>query len=42
MGETDPDCPTCGGILKSSTISFGQSLVVEDLERADRAARDAI
>ncbi len=39
-GETDPDCPDCGGILKSSTISFGQSLVVEDLERADRAARD--
>ena len=26
-GETDPDCRSCGGILKSATISFGQNLV---------------
>jgi NAD-dependent deacetylase len=38
-GETDPPCHRCGGILKSATISFGQSLVVEDLRRADAAAR---
>ena len=38
-GEDDPACRSCGGILKSATISFGQSLVVDDLERADRAAR---
>jgi len=38
-GEEDPPCRTCGGILKSATISFGQSLVADDLERADRAAR---
>jgi NAD-dependent deacetylase len=38
-GEPDPRCQTCGGILKSATISFGQSLVVADLERADQAAR---
>jgi NAD-dependent deacetylase len=25
-GETDPPCLVCGGILKSATISFGQSL----------------
>lgn len=37
-GEDDPDCRTCGGILKSATISFGQNLVREDLERAQRAA----
>jgi NAD-dependent deacetylase len=37
-GEEDPDCMLCGGILKSATISFGQSLVVEDLEQAERAA----
>lgn len=37
-GETDPDCPTCGGILKSATISFGQSLVAEDLRRAEQVA----
>ena len=33
-GETDPDCPTCGGIVKSATISFGQNLVEADLRRA--------
>jgi NAD-dependent protein deacetylase/lipoamidase len=37
-GEEDPPCRACGGILKSATISFGQSLVREDLERAERAA----
>jgi NAD-dependent deacetylase len=39
-GEDDPPCVTCGGILKSATISFGQSLVAADLQRADRAARE--
>ena len=38
-GEEDPDCPDCGGILKSATISFGQSLVARDLARAEQAAR---
>ena len=37
-GEEDPPCRTCGGILKSATISFGQGLVPEDLERAQEAA----
>ena len=37
-GEDDPECRRCGGILKSATISFGQSLVVADLARAHRAA----
>jgi len=36
-GEEDPPCRTCGGILKSATISFGQNLVPDDLERAERA-----
>ena len=39
-GEEDPDCPDCGGILKSATISFGQSLIAQDLARAEQAARD--
>jgi NAD-dependent protein deacetylase/lipoamidase len=38
-GEDDPACRSCGGILKSATISFGQSLVPGDIARADRAAR---
>ena len=37
-GEADPACRSCGGILKSATISFGQALVREDLTRAQRAA----
>ena len=44
-GEADPSCDVvlpgdeiCGGILKSATISFGQSLVAEDLFRAEEAA----
>src|SRR5437763_215642 len=37
-GEDDPACRSCGGILKSATISFGQNLVEADLERAQRAA----
>ncbi|HEX6423498.1 MAG TPA: Sir2 family NAD-dependent protein deacetylase [Acidimicrobiales bacterium] len=40
-GEADPPCRTCGGILKSATISFGQSLVADDIERAGAAARRA-
>ena len=38
-GDADPACRSCGGILKSATISFGQSLVQEDLVRSERAAR---
>ena len=44
-GEPDPACTAivdggaCGGITKSATISFGQSLVEADLARALEAAR---
>ena len=37
-GEDDPRCPDCGGILKSTTISFGQSLDPAVLEAALLAA----
>ncbi len=37
-GEADPPCPTCGGILKSATISFGQALDRTVLQRAYDAA----
>lgn len=39
-GEADPPCRSCGGILKSATISFGQNLVPEDLARAERVSRE--
>ena len=44
-GDEDPRCEvpasagTCGGMLKSATISFGQSLVPADLARSEDAAR---
>ncbi len=38
-GEEDPACRSCGGILKTATISFGQGLVAADLARAEQAAR---
>src|SRR4029078_8819591 len=37
-GEEDPACRDCGGILKSDTISFGQQLVPEVIDRAMQAA----
>lgn len=40
-GEEDPSCRTCGGILKSATISFGQQLVPEVIDRAMQAAGEA-
>jgi NAD-dependent deacetylase len=40
-GEDDPPCRTCGGILKSATISFGQALVPEVIDGALRAAEEA-
>lgn len=37
-GEEDPQCRSCGGILKSATISFGQSLDARTILRAEMAA----
>lgn len=44
-GEQDPDCLVCRdegrqGILKSDTISFGQNLVAEVIDRAFQVARE--
>jgi NAD-dependent deacetylase len=39
-GDPDPHCEVCGGILKSATISFGQSLDPDVLARAEDAAVD--
>lgn len=40
-GEEDPPCELCGGILKSATVMFGQSLDPVALQRAERAAVEA-
>ena len=37
-GEPDPPCKSCGGILKTATISFGQNLEREDIERSELAS----
>lgn len=39
-GEADPVCLGCGGIQKSDTISFGQALVPEVIERALQLASE--
>ena len=40
-GEADPDCGVCGGILKSTTILFGEGLTPGVMERAMAAAEEA-
>ncbi|MEW5863840.1 MAG: Sir2 family NAD-dependent protein deacetylase [Pseudomonadota bacterium] len=40
-GEDDPPCRACGGILKSATVSFGQALDPQVMDRAMRAAAEA-
>ena len=40
-GEEDPPCRSCNGMLKSDTISFGQPLVPEVIQRAMDAALEA-
>lgn len=39
-GEEDPPCRSCGGILKSTTISFGQALDADVIRGAQGAALD--
>lgn len=38
-GQPDPACLACSGILKSATVSFGQSVDPGDIERSERAAQ---
>jgi NAD-dependent deacetylase len=40
-GEDDPDCPACGGVVKSTTISFGQNLDPDVLEASVEAVLGA-
>lgn len=39
-GEVDPHCTDCGGILKSTTVSFGERLDPDVVRRARDAALD--
>jgi len=40
-GEADPACARCGGILKSTTVMFGQALDANVLSKAAAAAQAA-
>ncbi len=40
-GEPEPACTDCGGILKPTTISFGEGMPRPAMVRADRAMRQA-
>ncbi|MGZ6992084.1 MAG: SIR2 family NAD-dependent protein deacylase [Ilumatobacteraceae bacterium] len=39
-GDPDPACEVCGGVIKSDTVSFGQSLVPEVIDAAMQAAEE--
>jgi NAD-dependent deacetylase len=34
-----PDCPTCGGLVKTATISFGQAMPEQQMARATEATQ---
>ncbi|OYX15362.1 MAG: NAD-dependent deacetylase [Rhizobiales bacterium 32-66-8] len=38
-GGHAPDCPACGGPVKTATISFGQAMPEREMARADRLTR---
>ena len=33
-GELDPNCPDCGGMIKTATVMFGEILPQEEMEKA--------
>jgi NAD-dependent deacetylase len=38
QGEESPECEECGGILKSSTVAFGEPMPVKEVELAEKHA----
>jgi NAD-dependent deacetylase len=41
VGERLPHCTTCGGIIKTATISFGQAMPEAEMERARQVTLEA-
>lgn len=39
-GDFDPHCPTCDGLIKPETVSFGQSMPADALDDAHNLAED--
>ncbi len=40
QGEEDPHCKRCGGLLKAATVSFGEAMPVDAMERAHQCSRE--
>ncbi len=40
-GNADPHCPHCGGIIKLTTVSFGQAMPIHEMNRAYAMAQSA-
>ena len=38
--ERAPDCPDCGGHIKTATISFGQAMPEQEMRRAEKLTLD--
>lgn len=38
-GENAPDCPDCGGFIKTATVSFGQAMPEAAMRRAEELTR---
>jgi NAD-dependent deacetylase len=41
VGDPDPHCPVCGGLVKSATVSFGQQLFPGVVEAAEELVRSS-
>ncbi len=39
--ETLPECRRCGGIVKTDTVSFGEPMPEDAMQRAEEASREA-
>ncbi len=40
-GDEDPTCPHCGGLVKTTTVMFGEYLPLDQIQRAERFAAEA-
>ena len=38
-GDEDPHCRKCGGLLKAATVSFGEAMPVDKMQRAEQCSR---
>jgi NAD-dependent deacetylase len=39
LGGRAPDCPACGGYIKTATVSFGQAMPASAMRRAEELTR---